>query len=962
MPILVAGCASEPASSISNQVVLIYTGGTRSILEAGKPGSLSRRTTVIRDLLSAHPQALVLDAGDLFDGISELDQKRNEAHLKGMAKIPYRAANLGAGEFRFGGKTTMSLLDSSDVAFVASNIASALGSSWRAPKFRVFESGGRHVAVFGVTSGSAGDEVAVMGVASVRIDSVVASVRLELEDPAEALRKGVSALPADVSLVIVLSDLPEERNRHLAESVPGLDVIIGSRSRRPTEQFGATLLLGTLPFGEVVGKAVLDVRDDGTVHSTVDRIPVEGGFVKAGDIDKIVQDFYTKIGTNPELREAGLPRFIGFEQEKTLLTSGNGYVGAKVCGDCHAVESRDWHTTPHAKTFDRLQKTQSHFRPDCVTCHATGYGYPSGFAIGQDPLGQVQCESCHGPGAHHVRRPERENIRGRVGVDVCQACHTARQTPDLEERFQEMISKVDHRDTTIEQALTEEIARAGGSKPKVELFVMAQCPYGIEAEAALAPTILKFSDQIDFRLHFIAEEAGREKPATSTKPQRAREGPACEADVLTGSGRFRSLHGDPEIEEGIRQVVIMALYPERYFEYILCRNKEIYLPNWASCAERVGMDPDKIRALAKAPRGQVLFQENIRRANLLGINASPTLLVNGREIRNVIDAAVFERSICEENPELDVCVALPTCNHDRDCSRANKVGICADPGSPEAICEYREPIVFEMVVLNDAGCTLCETGHFIRSTRELFPGVNIRSVEVTSPEGKAMVDRYGIDRVPAFVIDKAFENTARFDRFARTVRTVENAYIPEAMLVPISRLLAGEWSPGKMDVFLDPESAFSMGLLSHVLVWLEPEDALDRVRFRFSGKGSQIERQHLCVEDRYPDQSLDYLKCRAKILLDPASGQTEAGCLDALDISPDELQRCVSGEADGRLVDSAAEIAGRFGIGHKMAPAVVIGNQVVVTGAMVRGIRDLFYQLHPELAARDENYPDPGNP
>ena len=73
--------------------------------------------------------------------------------------------------------------------------------------------------------------------------------------------------------------------------------------------------------------------------------------------------------------------------------------------------------------------------------------------------------------------------------------------------------------------------RAGddGSRVEVELFVMAHCPYGMRAETALAPTVRAFGDGIDFRLHFIAQEAGKEPvPAGPLRPLRSR-GEACES-------------------------------------------------------------------------------------------------------------------------------------------------------------------------------------------------------------------------------------------------------------------------------------------------------------------------------------------------------------------------------------------------------------------------------------------------
>ena len=45
------------------------------------------------------------------------------------------------------------------------------------------------------------------------------------------------------------------------------------------------------------------------------------------------------------------------------------------------------------------------------------------------------------------------------------------------------------------------------------------------------------------------------------------------------------------------------------------------------------MDADKIAELSESDAGETLFAENIRRANLLGVNASPTLRVNGHNVK-----------------------------------------------------------------------------------------------------------------------------------------------------------------------------------------------------------------------------------------------------------------------------------------------------------------------------------------
>ena len=81
---------------------------------------------------------------------------------------------------------------------------------------------------------------------------------------------------------------------------------------------------------------------------------------------------------------------------------GNSYADAKKCMKCHFKEYSAWKKTPKANAFATIEN-----EPDkelCYPCHTTGYGEPGGFVdIETTPdLINVQCGSCHGPGAKHI--------------------------------------------------------------------------------------------------------------------------------------------------------------------------------------------------------------------------------------------------------------------------------------------------------------------------------------------------------------------------------------------------------------------------------------------------------------------------------------------------------------------------------------------------------------------------------
>ena len=88
--------------------------------------------------------------------------------------------------------------------------------------------------------------------------------------------------------------------------------------------------------------------------------------------------------------------FAGFDPGK--------YHGNNTCGACHTQEMSSWMLSLHSVAWDTLIEHNATDRPECVTCHVTGGGAPSGWQTNDASTGHlvhVGCESCHGPGGPH---------------------------------------------------------------------------------------------------------------------------------------------------------------------------------------------------------------------------------------------------------------------------------------------------------------------------------------------------------------------------------------------------------------------------------------------------------------------------------------------------------------------------------------------------------------------------------
>ena len=169
-------------------------------------------------------------------------------------------------------------------------------------------------------------------------------------------------------------------------------------------------------------------------------------------------------------------------------------------------------------------------------------------------------------------------------------------------------------------------------KGKVDLFVMSQCPFGVKALDAMKEVLAAFKGEITFEVHFIASEEG---------------------------DGFKALHGQPEVDENIRELCAINLYGADYkfMDYIWCRDENIRSAEWLPCVEKAGMDAAKMKACAEGDEGKELLRKDIKVGNALGFSASPTWLANNKHKFSGVDPKTIQTNICQHNPDLKGCKA-----------------------------------------------------------------------------------------------------------------------------------------------------------------------------------------------------------------------------------------------------------------------------------------------------------------
>lgn len=169
-------------------------------------------------------------------------------------------------------------------------------------------------------------------------------------------------------------------------------------------------------------------------------------------------------------------------------------------------------------------------------------------------------------------------------------------------------------------------------KPTVQLYVMAFCPYGIQAEQAMKPVVDLLGSKADIQVHFIASVSGTTPDSVS------------------------SLHGPVEAQEDLRQVCIMKYYDQKtYWNYVMaidatCSGQRsdttAYDACWKSAAKNDSIDATKIDTCSKGSDGMTLIKADADLSSTNSVSGSPTLIINGVTYNGDRTPDAYKTGIC----------------------------------------------------------------------------------------------------------------------------------------------------------------------------------------------------------------------------------------------------------------------------------------------------------------------------
>lgn len=187
-----------------------------------------------------------------------------------------------------------------------------------------------------------------------------------------------------------------------------------------------------------------------------------------------------------------------------------------------------------------------------------------------------------------------------------------------------------------------DVVEEKSDKPKVELFVMSHCPYGLQMEKGIIPVAKALGDKIDFKIKF----------------------------------NDYAMHGEKELKEQLSQYCIQKEQSDKYMAYLGCFTKDGD-SGIESCLSNAKIDKNKLNGcIAKADKEFKVLENFNNKAGFKGsyagfeifkadnekynVGGSPTLVINGTQSNSGRDSKSLLKSICSafNNPPKECSTEL----------------------------------------------------------------------------------------------------------------------------------------------------------------------------------------------------------------------------------------------------------------------------------------------------------------
>ncbi len=477
---------------------------------------------------------------------------------------------------------------------------------------------------------------------------------------------------------------------------------------------------------------------------------------------------------------------------------------------------------------------------------------------------------------------------------------------------------------------------------EITTFVLARCPHAASIIRSLTTLKKEMGASIGLRFSYLGmlDEQG--------KPDRAA--------------------GETEITAAMTQACVsMKVEKEAWLKFLMCTyNEDNWRSNpplgWKTCAGEAGIDTTLISECLDKGEGEAILAGMYGMSMALGVEASPTL---------IIDGSIYLGDRSYDNLKRYICHVAGT------------------PETMPTVCDQvSPPPPVAATLLYDSRCTdpsICDVSREIALLKQLFLGLVLKEIDFTTDEGKHLFDLIGktrskIDELPLIVLEKSPSENAG------SIELIRNYLIPFGKGYLLA--MGNGWNPlaeicdneiddtgnglidchdsscaetpacrqeqkGRLDLFFMSGCPFSAKLLPVIDRLLE-HFGKDRkqidLNLQFIGgvHEDRLVSMHgpeevaedlrmICAQKLYGKnyRFMEYITCRAKTFDSPA-WET---CVPKW-MNKKRLLKCAEGDEGRKLLKESFEFANKVAL--QGSPSWLLNNRLPMEGRNLKSIIEGF--------------------
>ncbi|WP_223634762.1 5'-nucleotidase C-terminal domain-containing protein [Planococcus sp. 4-30] len=371
---------------------LMHTNDTHARLD-----SAPKRVTAVKEFREKNPDALLLDAGDVFSGTLYFNEFTGEPDVKMMNLMKYDAMTFGNHEFDLGSseeghQALKEFVQAAEFPFVAANVDFSndpLFDGLFQTKIPAEAASGNIYS--GIVKEIDGEKVGIFGLTTKDTADISSPGEITFSDYiAEAKQMVAEFEGMGIDKVIALTHIGFDDNaaidndQELAKAVEGIDVIVGGHTHTElsdpvlVNEFDApTIIVQTGQYGDNLGTLNVEFDDQGEVYAY------------AGELVEI--DAQAEDAEAVEILEPYATRVKEIEEEETTAVAVEPLLNPRTgdTGNTTGVSVRKNETPLGNIITDGMLAKARDYSPETVMAFQNGGGIRSAIDAGPITVGEI---------------------------------------------------------------------------------------------------------------------------------------------------------------------------------------------------------------------------------------------------------------------------------------------------------------------------------------------------------------------------------------------------------------------------------------------------------------------------------------------------------------------------------------------------------------------------------------------